>query len=67
MIAPGFHTLVVGRFGLVVRRKTGEQMDLGSIRFGCPFSSKIVVYGHCLVTLLTQLMKRLNGSHSCPP
>ena len=33
--------------------------DLGSIRFGSPFSSlqKIVVYGHCLVTLPTQLME----------
>ena len=29
--------------------------------------SKIVVYGHCLVTLPTQLMKRYNGSRSCPP
>ena len=33
------------------------QKDLGSIRFGSPFSSKRVVYGHCLVTLPTQLMK----------
>ena len=32
-------------------------MDRGSTRFGSPFSSKIVVHGHCLVTLLTQLMK----------
>ena len=34
---------------------------LGSILFGCPFSlkkkEKKVVYGHCLVTLPTQLMK----------
>ena len=28
---------------------------LSSIPFGCP--SKLVVYGHCLVTLPTQLMK----------
>ena len=34
-----------------------KQKDLGSILFGSPFSSKIVVYGHCLVTLPTQLMK----------
>ena len=27
------------------------------IRFGSPFSSKIVVDEHCLVTLPTQLMK----------
>ena len=31
--------------------------DLGSIRFCSPFSSKLVVYGHCLVTLPTQFMK----------
>ena len=28
-----------------------------SVRFGSPFSPKIVVYGHCLVTWATQLMK----------
>ena len=28
---------------------------------------KIVVYGHCLVTLPTQFMKHQNDSHSCPP
>ena len=42
-----------------------KQKDFGSIRFGSPFSSKIVVYGHCLVTLPTQLMKHENGSHNC--
>ena len=49
----------VSRCGLAVRRLAGQQKDLGSIRFGSPFSSlqKIVVYGHCLVTLSTQLMK----------
>ena len=47
----------VSRFGLEVKRWAGKQKDLGSIRFGSPFSSKIVVYGHSLVTLLTQLMK----------
>ena len=30
------------------------------IRFGSPFSSKIVVYGHCFVTLPTQFMKHGN-------
>ena len=45
------------RCGLAVRRKAGEQKDLGSIRLGSLFSSKIVVYGHCLVTLPTQLVK----------
>ena len=45
------------RFGPAVRRKAGEQKDLGSIRLGSLFSSKIVVYGHCLVTLPTLLVK----------
>ena len=49
----------VSRCGLAVRRLAGKQKDLGSIRFGSPFSSlqQIVVYGHCLVTLPTQLME----------
>ena len=42
---------------LAVRRSAGKQKDLGSIRFGSPLSSKMVVYGHCLVTLPTQLKK----------
>ena len=33
----------------------GPRFD--SLRFSFLFSSKIVVYGHCLVTLPTQLMK----------
>ena len=41
----------VSRCGLVVRRLAGKQKDLGSIRFGPPFCSKTVVYGHSLVTL----------------
>ena len=48
---------LVSRCGLAVRRWAGKQKDLGSIRFGSPFSSRVVVYGHCLVTLPTQLMK----------
>ena len=31
---------VVGRCGLAVRRWAGKQKDLGSIRFGSPFSAK---------------------------
>ena len=42
------------RCGLAVRCLAGKLKDLGSIRCGSPFSSKIVVYGHCLVTLPTQ-------------
>ena len=45
----------VSQCGLVVRyyasiMGTSKQKDLSSIHFGCPFSSKIVVYGRCLVT-----------------
>ena len=42
--------------GLAVKREVGKQKDVGSVRFGSPFSSKTVVYGHCLVTLPTQLI-----------
>ena len=45
------------RCGPAVRRRAGKQKDLGSTRFGSPFSSKTVVYGRCLLTLPTQLMK----------
>ena len=43
----------VSRLGLVVlSRSAGKRKDAASIpRFGSPFSSKIVIYGHCLVTL----------------
>ena len=48
----------LSRCGLAVRRYAGKQKDLGSILFfGSPFSSKMVVYGHCVVTLPTQFMK----------
>ena len=50
-------TSFVSRCGLAVRRLAGQQKDLRWICFGSPFSSKIVNYGHCLVTLPTQLMK----------
>ena len=36
------------------------------IRFGSPFSSKVVVCGHCRVTLSITIMKDKNGSHRCP-
>ena len=36
---------------------------LGLIRFSSPCSSKIVVYGHCLVTLQTQLTKKKKKAH----
>ena len=40
--------------------------SLGSIRFGSRFSSKMVVYGHCLVTLPAQLMKTLKWFTQLP-
>ena len=36
----------VSRCGLAARHYVSKQKDLGSIRFGSPLSSKIVVYGH---------------------
>ena len=48
---------LVSRCGLAVRRCAGNKKDLGSIRFGSPFSSEIVVYGRFLLILSTQLMK----------
>ena len=65
----------VSRCGLAVRRLAGKQKDLGSIRFGSPFSSlrKNVVYGqscdfaHTIketLKWLTQL-PTLMHSHSC--
>ena len=65
---PGVPSNFVSRCGLAVRRLAGKQKDLGSIRFGSPFSSlqKIVVYGHCLVTLPTQLMKTLKWPTQLP-
>ena len=56
-----FFPRIVNRCGLAVRHEAGKQKDFGSIRFGSPLSSKIVVYGHCLVTLATQLMKHENA------
>ena len=50
----------------LVRSQTKLETDKLPVRFGSPVSSKMVVYGHCLVTLPTQLMKHYNGSHSCP-
>ena len=51
----------MSRCGLVLRRYAGKQKDLGLIQFGSLFSSKIVVYGHCLVTAHT-----VNETLKCP-
>ena len=42
--------VTVSRFGLAVRHYAGKQKDRGSISLS-PFCTKIVVCGHCLVTL----------------
>ena len=49
----------VSRCGLAVRRLAGKAEGpwFDPLRLSFLFSSKIVVYGHCLVTLPTQLMK----------
>ena len=66
VITPSKATLqFVSRFGLAVRR---QAMVSGRTsvryRFGSPFSSKVVVCGHCLVTNLSlTIMKHQNGSH----
>ena len=49
----------MSRCDLVARPFAGKQKDLGLICFGSPFSSKSVVYGHCLVTLPTQDVSQL--------
>ena len=49
----------MNRCGLEVRRYTSRQERLRFDRFGSPFSSKVLVYGHDLVTLPTQLMKHM--------
>ena len=47
---------------LVVRRSAGKRKDAGSTpSFGSPFSSKIVIYGHCLVTLPCTITETLKG------
>ena len=47
--------------GLVVRRSAAKRKDAGSTpRFGSPFSSKMVIYGHCLVTLPFTMNETLN-------
>ena len=46
--------VVVNRFGLAVRCYAGKRKDLGSIPLRLSFLfKKVVVCGHCLVTLST--------------
>ena len=59
--------IVVSRLGLMVRRSSGKRQDAGSTpRFGSsPFSSTIVVDGHCLVilpcTIINETLKWLTS------
>ena len=50
---------------LPVRRYAGKRKDLGS-RFGSPFSSKVVVCGHGLVTLSLTINETLKWLSSLP-
>ena len=64
----------MSRCGLAVRRYAGKQKDLGSIRFGSPFSSKFVTqscdFAHTIdetlkwLTQLPTLMQSHSGGSS---
>ena len=56
--------MCVSRFGLEVRRQAGWASV--RIRFGSPFSSKVVVCGHCLVTLSLTIIETLKWLSSLP-
>ena len=57
----------MSQLGLVVRCSAGKRKDLGStLRFGSPFSSKLVVYGHCLTTLPCTMNETLTWLTSLP-
>ena len=58
---------IVSRFGLAVRRSAGKQRDLGSnpLRLSFLFK-KVVVCGHCLVTLSLTINETLKWLSSLP-
>ena len=58
----------MSRFGLAVRLgKAGKQKDLGSIPLRLSFLfEKVVVCGHCLVTLSLTVAETLNWLSSLP-
>ena len=58
--------VVVSRFGLAVRREAGKQRDLGSNLLRISFIFKVVVSGHCLVTLSLTINKTLKCLSSLP-
>ena len=56
-----------GRFGLAVRRYSGKQKGLGSIPLRLSFLfEKVVVCGHCLVTLSFTINELLKWISSLP-
>ena len=54
------------RFGLAVRRRLESGRTSVRYRFGSPFSSKVVVCGHCLVTLSLTTNETLKWLSSLP-
>ena len=56
----------LSRFGLAVRRLAGKQRDLGSNPLWSPYTSKIVVCGHSLVTLSLTINETLKWLSSLP-
>ena len=58
----------VSGHGLVVRRSADKRKDalFNTPLLLAPFSSKKLIYGHCLVTLPCTINETLNGSHRCP-
>ena len=56
----------VNRFGLAVRRYDGKQWDLGSNPLRLAFLFKVVVCGHCLVTLSLTISETLKWLLSLP-
>ena len=59
-------SVLVSRFGLAVRSQAGKQKDLGSNPLQLSFSSKVVVCGHCLVTLCLTISEILKWLSSLP-
>ena len=61
--------LLVSRFSLAVRRLSVSLVNRRAavqFCFGCPFSSKVVVCGHCLATLFLTINEILKWLSSLP-
>ena len=60
-------SVLVSRFGIAVSVvRLVSRGILLQIRFGSPFSSKVVVCGHCLVTLSLTINETLKWLSSLP-